>query len=275
MNQRWVRSGLVVVWGLLLLPGALPSPVAQTAAAEPDCKASYALKPLDGSVLALLGEPVVPSRRTIFTDPGFQQLQDWDFPSKVTAWADRPAPEEMARRRAALMASSGGRNGAATGISQHYLLRTLPTKDFADLEKWFAKDAAKKVPGLCLDPATAGYTLAVGVIADGGDVGGRDNSLARSQYDQSVTRQSDRGVGPNAATVTPGGGDRPADELSGIGSTGSSDYGIHTCVYVYRTTGPGGSRRELPDYYYCRGGDNMPKSAVTTMLKYISKTGMK
>ncbi|MGO9125931.1 MAG: hypothetical protein ACLP6G_13715 [Terriglobales bacterium] len=272
MRQELVRRGLTVAWGMLLLLGTLPSSAAQTAPAQDSCKASYALKPLDENVVTLLGDTVVPSKQAAFVDPRLLQLQALDFPSKVTAWADRPAPEEMARRRAALRVSSAGGNGVAAGVSQPYVLRTFPDKDFADLEKWFAKEAPKKVPDLCVDPATAGYVLAIGVIADGGGAGGKDNALARTQYDQSVTRQADRAVGPNSGTFTPGGGGRPADELSGLDSSGS---GIHTCVYLYRTNGPGGTRREMPDYYYCHSGDNLPKSAVTTMLKYISKNGVK
>lgn len=270
MNLQRVRVWLPVVWGLLLLLNAASSLGAAAAATQDSCTASYALKPLDESVLTLLGEGVVPSKQSIFADPRVQQLQALDFPPKVTAWADRPTPAEMTSRRAALTASSGGGNAA---MSRPYTLRTLSPKDLGDLEKWFAKEGPKRVQGLCVDPATAGYVLAVGAIAGGNEAGGPDSSLAHSQYDQSMTRQSDRSVGPNAATVSPSGGDRPPDELSRLSSTAGS--GVHTCVYLYRTNGPGGTRRETPDYYYCNDGDNMPKSAITAVLKFVSKTGAK
>jgi hypothetical protein len=32
---------------------------------------------------------------------------------------------------------------------------------------------------------------------------------------------------------------------------------------------------EAPDSYYCRDGDSLPKSAITTMLKYLSKNDEK
>jgi len=252
------------IWGALLAVSL--SFGSQTAASQDNCKASYVLKPLDAGVVTLLGESVVPAKQTIFIDPRVQQLQALDFPSKVTPWAGRPAPEEMARRRAALLASSSGAGSAA--MSRPYVLRPVSTKDFADLEKWFVKEGPKRVQGLCVDPVNAGYVLAVGVIADGSQPG-PDNSMARTQYDQSVTRQADRSVGPNAATATPGGGDRPSDELSAMASGGSSSPGVHTCVYLYR------ARQAAPDYYYCNGGDNLPKSAVTTMLKFIAKAGVK
>ena len=273
MNPRWVRFWLPVVWGLLLLLNAVPLFGAAAAAPQDSCTASYALKPLDESVLALLGDGAVPSKQPIFADPRLQQLQALDFPSKVTAWSDRPAPAEMTSQRAALIASSSGGKGTPGGSPQPYALRPLSSKDFADLEKWFAKEGPKKVQGLCVDPAHAGYVLAVGLIADGSQSGGSDSSLAHSQYDQSMTRQADRSVGPNAATVSPSAGDRPADELSRLSSTAGS--GIHTCVYLYRTNGSGGTRRETPDYYYCNDGDNLPKSAITAVLKFVSKTGVK
>jgi hypothetical protein len=258
------RFSRLFAWGLLL--GVLPCFGVQ--AVTPDgCKASYAIKPLDESVVTLLGDAVVPSKQTVFVDQRLQQLQAFDFPSKVTAWADRPAPAEMTSRRAALIASSAGGKGAPAGSLQPYLQRPIPAKDFADLEKWFAKEAPKKVQGLCVDPAKASYVLAVGVIAEGNQAG-PDNSMARTQYDQSITRQADRSVGPNAATVTPGGGDRPSDELSALASGGPSLPGVHTCVYLYR------ARQAVPDYYYC-SADIMPKSTVTTMLKFIAKTGVK
>jgi hypothetical protein len=223
------RLSRLFAWGLLV--SVLPWFGVQ--AATPDgCNASYTLNPLDESVVTLLGDAVVPSKQSIFVDPRLQQLQALDFPSKVTAWADRPAPPDMTSRRAALLASSAGGKGAPAGTLQPYLQRPIPAKDFADLEKWFAKEAPKKVQGLCVDPANAGYVLAVGVITEGSQAG-PDNSMARSQYDQSITRQADRSVGPNAATVTPGGGDRPSDELSALASGGPSLPGTHTCVYLF------------------------------------------
>lgn len=59
---------------------------------------------------------------------------------------------------------------------------------------------------------------------------------------------------------------------------GSGDPSAYTCAYFYRTngatTGQSGVRQTTPEYYYCRGGGVAPQSAVTTMLKHLSKTSM-
>ena len=152
-------------------------------------------------------------------------------------------------------------------------LLPIPAKDWKELERWFAKEAPKKLPGMCVDRGKASYILAVGIIAESSTAGSPDNSIARGQYDQSLTHQSDRSVGPNAATVSPSGGDRPADALSRL-DAGSSRPGTYTCTYWYRTNGLAGDHREAPDYYYCHSGDNLPRSVLTTMLKYLGKTNL-
>jgi hypothetical protein len=52
----------------------------------------------------------------------------------------------------------------------------------------------------------------------------------------------------------------------------------YACIYFYRTNGKtmgaGGARKEAPEYYYCQGGSGISQSTVSTMLKYLSKTGL-
>jgi hypothetical protein len=52
-------------------------------------------------------------------------------------------------------------------------------------------------------------------------------------------------------------------------SSDSSVPGVHTCTFLYRKPA-GQSRRQTPDYYYCRSHSIMPHSAITTMLKYFA-----
>jgi hypothetical protein len=280
MLQRYVRVGPMILLGAICSIAQTTPPAPLTPAAQDGCKAYYALASLDQSVVQLLGTPVAPSNQALFPNPGWQQLQEWDFPSKVTRWSERPSPQEVARRREELAAAStAGRKdksnnaSASPVVPRPYELLLSLDKDWKDLEKWFAKEGPKKLPGMCVDQGKAGYILAVGVIADGSRTASSYNAIARGQYDQSITNQSDRSVGPNAATVSPSGGERPADALSRLDAD-SSASGVYTCTYWYRTNGPGGAHRETPDYYYCHSGDNLPKSAVTTMLKHVAKAGL-
>ncbi|MBZ5570939.1 MAG: hypothetical protein LAO09_03555 [Acidobacteriia bacterium] len=277
MLRRYVLLARAIVLSFVcgVAPAQQPPPPAQTT--QDGCKSYYTLELLDQSVLQLLGTPLAPSNQALFPSPSWQQLQEWDFPSKVTAWSERPGPEEVAKRRRELVAASTAGRGdkskntsAPPRVSRPYELLPFLEKDYRDLEKWLTKEGPKKLPGMCVDQGKAGYILAVGVIADRNGATSPDNAIAQSQYDQSLTHQSDRSVGPNAATVSPSGGDRPADALSRL-DAGSSRPGVYTCTYWYRTNGPGGAHREAPDYYYCHSGDNIPKSVVTAMLKYLAK----
>jgi hypothetical protein len=261
-------------------PAARPF-FAQSSSKQSGCELFYILKPFDPSILQLLGSPVGPSSRSLFTNPSYVQLRNWDFPSKVTPWTERPSPEEIERRRQELAASSSAgagskgksKNASApeepAWVAAPYSLELFSSKDWSELEKWFAKEGPKKVSGLCVNQEQAGYVLAVGLLSDGSGDRSLETTSARIQYDQS-TRAADTSVGPNSGTVTVGGTNRPAQELSGMSS--SSRPGTHTCVYLFRTREPGGARRETPDYYYCQSSDEVPRATITAMLKYLAKS---
>lgn len=247
-------------------PGSLPS-----AATAPDgCKTHLALEPLDQSVLRLLGSGVAPANQSGFANASFRQLREWDFPSRVTPWSERPSAEELARRREELTnqpTSKAGKASLPPGISRPYDLQPLPPRDWDDLEKWFAKEAPKRVSGACVDHEKASYILAIGIISAGDSAGSMMTASRRNDYGQTLSaRQQDASVGPNAGT--PQGPAADSHELNSMGGEGSSRAGSFTCTYVYRTSGV--TRRETPEYYYCRSGGTMPRSAVTAMLKYLA-----
>jgi hypothetical protein len=261
------------------IPAAQPF-FAESSAQQSGCELFYTLKPFDPSILQLLGSPVGPSSRSLFTNPSYVQLRNGDFPSKVTPWTERPSPEEIERRRQELIAASSSgagskgksKNASApeelAWVATPYSLEPFSSKDWSELEKWFAKEGPKKISGLCVNQEQAGYVLAVGLLSDGSGDRSLESTSARIEYDQS-TRAADTSVGPNSGTVTVGGVNRPAQELSGMGS--SSRPGTHTCVYLFRTKEPGGARRETPEYYYCQSSDQVPRATITAMLKYLAK----
>ena len=253
---------------------------ARASAEQSGCQLYYSLQPFDPSVLQSLGSPVAPSRRALFTNPNYLQLRNWDFPSKVTPWPERPSPEEIEKRRQELLAASSA-GAASKGKSKNapapeelawiaapYSLEPFSARNWSELEKWFAKEGPKKIAGLCVSREQAGYVLAVGLVLQGSGDRSLESTSARIQYDQS-TRAADTSVGPNSGTVTVGGTNRPAQELSGMGN--SSRPGTHTCVYLFRTKEPGGARRETPDYYYCQSSDEVPRATISAMLKYLAK----
>jgi hypothetical protein len=261
-------------------PAAQPF-LAQATAKQSGCELFYTLQPFDPSILQLLGSPVGPSSRTLFTNPSLVQLRNWDFPSKVTPWPERPSPQEIEKRRQELIAASSAGTGSkgksknasapeeTAWVATPYGLEPFSAKDWSELEKWFAKEGPKKISGLCVNREQAGYVLAVGLVLDGSGDRSLETTSARIQYDQS-TRAADTGVGPNSGTVTVGGANRPAQELSSMGN--SSRPGTHTCVYLFRTKEPGGARRETPAYYYCQSSDEVPRATITAMLKYLAKS---
>jgi len=230
------------------------------------CKAYYAVVPLDQNTLKILATPVLPPNATAFADSNVRQLRDWDLPPKVTAWRERPSPDELARRWNELNKTS-----KVGGIPRPYGLQLMAAEDWKDLDKWFAKEAPKKLPGLCLGSERANYVLAVGIVS----LGTADRSLAsinaRNEYQQTaVARQQDAAVGPNAATYSPGVREINGQELSGMSGGDSSRPGAYTCAFWFRKS-QNGVRNETPDYYYCKADSVMPRSAATTMLKYLAK----
>jgi hypothetical protein len=259
-----------------------PSAQSETVAKQDGCEVYFALQPIEPSAVRLLATPIVPANRTVFADASIRQLQDWDLPSKVAAWRDRPSPEDLARQWDELSKkwSPGAQNkdksksGAAEGHTAPYAAYRLPAKEWQDLEKWFGKTAPKKVSGLCVDQGKATYVLAIGFISGGAEVSGADPNRVGEYTDYASKPQVDS-LGPNAGTVAPH--ITPSDEFSGTGS--SKGVPGNTCVYLYRTNGKalgaGGARQEAPEYYYCHAGSGISQSTATTMLKYLSKTGLK
>jgi hypothetical protein len=258
---KFFSGATLAALSLLLL--SLPA----AAAVENGCKSYLALRPLPRGVLDLLG--TVPSSQSPFVSPALRQLRDWNFPGKVTPWHGRPDAQQIqkARQDAMKEVSRGGPVPAA----KPYQLQPAAAGDWSALEKWFAKDGPKKLPGMCVDQEKPGYVLAVGVISQPVGDTALANAAAREQYNQSVIPQ-DSSIGQNAATVTPGGENRPADQLAGL--SGSDSSGGYTCAYLYRSAAPGGAPQPTPELYYCHSGSGMPKSVITTVLKYVAKQGL-
>jgi hypothetical protein len=259
-----------------------PSTPSEATVKQDGCEIYFALQAIEPPAVKLLATPIVPANRTVFTDASIRKLQDWDLPSKVTAWRDRPSQEDLARQWDELNKkwSAGAQNkdksksGAAEGHAAPYAANPLPAKEWQDLEKWFGKTAPKKISGLCVDQGKATYVLAIGFISGGAEVSGADPNRVGEYTDYASKPQVDS-LGPNAGTVAPH--RTPSDEFSGTGS--SKGVPGNTCVYLYRTNGKalgtGGARQEAPEYYYCHAGSGISQSTATTMLKYLSKTGLK
>jgi len=257
-----------------------PSPP-EVAAGQEGCEVYLTLQPLDPAALNLLATPIVPANRSVFIDASIKQLQNWDLPPKVTAWRERPSPQELARQWDELDKkwSAGGqskdksRKDVPQGHAAPYNMRSLSAKQWQDLEKWFGKNAPKKLSGVCVDPAKAGYVIAVGVISGGAAVSSTNPNRVQ-EYSGYASKPQASDLGPNAGKVAPY--QAPNDEFTASGMP--DDPSANTCVYLYRTNGKalgeGGKRQEAPDYYYCHAGSGMSQSAVTTMLKYLAKTGL-
>ena len=252
-------------------------PASQTNSAPDSCKAHFAIEPLDHTVLTALGSAVVPVNPNLSSSKAFVELRNWDFPSKVTSWKARPSAEELARRREELTnpADVTGKDqkkvATPLGVSVAYELLSVPPREWNDLEKWFAKEAPKKIAGACVDREKATYVIAIGVISDGGADNSLMNSSRRNEYGQSASaQQQDAAVGPNAGMAQVGAAN--SQEMNGMGGNSGSRPGTYTCSYFYRAQG--GIRQQIPDYYYCVSGEGVPRSAAGAMLKYLAGTSL-
>lgn len=269
------------------LAGHAQTPVSQSspsraAAGQEGCEIYFALQPIEPAALKLLATPLAPPNRTVFTDNSIRPLQEWDLPSKVIAWHDRPSQQDLARQWDELNKQwgTGAQNkdkSKASVPQEHpapYRASSLPGKDWQELEKWLGKNGPKKLSGLCIDSARATYVLAVGIIS-GGAISAPAESNRVGDYADYASKPRADSLGPNAGTVAPY--KTPQDEFTGAGISGGA--GGNTCVYLYRTNGKaigaGGTRQETPDYYYCHAGSGISQSSVTTMLKYLSKMGLR
>jgi hypothetical protein len=244
------------------------------ASKQSGCEIFYALQPIDANLLTLLGTPAIPTNPNLLTSSEYIQQRDWDFPSKVTPWSERPQPEEIAHRREELTGAGAGSESAKANKNAAipvwtlwtYGLEPFSARDWNELQKWFAKEGPKKISGLCVDSQKADHILAVGVIVLGSP-GPVDSTSARIQYGQTVP-PPDANTGMTAAS--PGvSAHRAPQELSGVSD--SARPGTHTCVYLFRTRSAGGPRMETPDDYYCRSSDDEPRAAVSAMLRQITK----
>jgi hypothetical protein len=259
---------------------AAQSSPSEAAAGQEGCEVYFTLQPIDPAALKLLATPLVPANRSVFADAGIRQLQDWDLPSKVIAWRDRPSPEDLARqwdelnKKWSAGAQNKSKSNAPQGHAAPYNASSLPAKEWKDLEKWLGKNAPKKLSGLCVDSVKATYVLAVGIISGGAGPAPSDSNRV-GEYADYASKPRPTGLGPNAGTVAPY--KAPHDEFTGAGT--SDGIGGNTCVYLYRTNGKamgaGGARQEAPEFYYCHAGGGISQSAVTTMLKYLSKIGLR
>lgn len=286
--RRFGAFSIAVIAASLTCPPRCLAQTATTPAAPPEvtagqqgCEVYFALQPIDPAALKLLATPIVPLNHSVFADTSIKQLQEWDLPSKVTAWHDRPSAEELARQWDELNKKfSGGAQGkdkskkeTPLGQVAPYSSSPLPPKEWQDFDKWFKKNAPKKLSGACVDSTRAMYVLAVGIVLGGASV--LPNGPNRvGQYADYASKPLPESLGPNASKVSPY--KTPHDEFTGSGmSDGASGY---TCVYLYRTNGKslaeGGIRQEAPDYYYCHAGGGISQSTVTTMLKYLAKSGL-
>jgi hypothetical protein len=219
----------------------------------------------------------VPQFQTVFTGAQVRKIQKWDLPSEVTAWKERPRAEELARQWGELNKAGGqdksGKDAPAVRY-RPYGLRALSAEQWTDMRDWFEKNGPKKVPGMCVDSEKATYVLAIGVVSTKGSATSDPNrAIEYSEYAGAPQREN---IGANVETLSHGGHTSAHDALAN--REGSGDPSAYTCAYLYRTngatTGQGGVRQATPVYYYCRGGGVAPQSAVTTMLKHLSKTSL-
>lgn len=87
--------------------------------------------------------------------------------------ADRASAQDLARQwdelnkkwSAGAQKKDKSKSDVQEGRAAPYDARSLPGKEWQDLEKWFGKTASKKLSGLCVDSAKATYVLAVGIVS--------------------------------------------------------------------------------------------------------------
>jgi hypothetical protein len=233
------RGCLSMIWMAIFSVSAfflffLSTSRAQSSSKPNGCESSYSLQTLDPNVLKLLGTPALPTNPNLQTSLEYLQQRDWDFPSKVTLWSQRPSPEEIAHRREELAGTNTAENAKPKNAALpawtlwNYGIEPFSPRDWSDLQKWFAKEAPKKMPGACVDPPNADHILMVGVIVLGSSA--TDSTGARIQYGQTVG-QIDTTVGPNSGISPAVGTHRASQELGG--NNDSIHPGAHTCVYLF------------------------------------------
>ncbi|HUI39108.1 MAG TPA: hypothetical protein VLY22_00635 [Candidatus Nitrosotalea sp.] len=239
------------------------------------CKAYVTLAPVDAAVMNLLSTPAMPPATMVFAAQDTRKITQWDLPSKVTAWKDRPAAAELAREWEELNREwNGAKRGDTTKsvpppVYRPYGLLSVAPRDWQDLEKWIGKETAKQAPGMCYDAQKATLAFLVGAVRDPTARSGDNNPTRTIGYAQTAGGQQSEGVGPGAHTTPGTGHSAVGDEFAAGG--GSSDAAVYACVFVYRMQGA--TREAVPVSYYCHAASSL-KSSVTTMLKFVAKQGL-
>ena len=244
------------------------------------CRAYIALAPADASVTRLLATPAVPPPTLVFAAQSARELTEWDLPSKVTPWKERPSAAELARSWEELNRSwYGAKPGDTTKtvpppVYRPYQLLQIAPRDWKELEKWMAKETAKHGDGLCYDEHRATYLFLAGAVRD--PVASSSGNQTRTlQYTQLAGQPEPEGLGPGGHSPTSTGHNAISDEFDAAG--GSSDPSVYACVYLYRTAGAAqgasAARQAVPDLYSCHAASSL-RSSLSTMLKYVEKHGL-
>lgn len=245
-------------------------------AAAGNCKAFVALAPADAGVVKLLSTPAMPPPTMVFASQDTRQIKQWDLPSKVTAWKERPAAADLARQWEELnrtwhRAKPGDASKSVPpAVYRSYELQNISPRDWQELQKWMAKETGKQAPGTCYDEQKAQYFFIAGVVHDPTGAGPGGNPARTLQYSQAAGQPQSEGVGPGGHSASGTGHSSVADEFAAV--NGSSDPSVYACVYVFRAEA-GAKRQSVPDYYYCHSASGM-KSSLSTMLKFVAKQGL-
>jgi len=265
----------VAIAGLLLCATA-----AQGQTHRGACRAYIALAPADANVIRLLATPAVPPPTLIFAAQSARELTEWDLPSKVRAWKERPSNGQLAVKWEELNRSWYGVKPGDTKKSvppadyEPYQLLQISARDWKELEKWMEKETAKHGAGLCYDEQRATYLFVAGavrnpVVSSGG---GQTRTL---QYAHNAGQAQPEGIGPGGHSATSTGHNAVGDEFDA--SSGASDPSVYSCVYLYRTAGTAqgtsAGRQAVPELYYCHEASEL-RSSLGTMLKYVAKQGL-
>jgi hypothetical protein len=265
-------------WILTIGVAAMIGPGLGTAhAQEPapvGCEVPIAIEPVDRTVMKLLSTPVMPPFQTSFTAVSMRPIKQWDLPSKVTRWQDRPGAADLSQRWADLGKSWYKTGGIPEAALRPYAALTVPPKEWEELRQWMAKDGSKQLAGTCVVEKNARYVMVVGEIRDASLAGG-SNATRDTQYaEYSGTPRQDN-IGPGVGTVSSTAHQSSHDELASRDAT--SDPSVYACVFLYRAeaaqNGDDSGRASAPAYYYCHEASTL-KSSVSAMLKFLAKNGL-
>jgi len=236
-------------------------------AAKAGCEVPIAVAPIDRDVMNLLSTPAIPSFQTTFTAAAMRPIKQWDLPSKVTAWRERPSAAELTHKWDDL-GKTWYKGGVPRNAYRPYAALTMPTKEWDELRQWVAKDGPKQLSGACLAEKDARYVMVAGEIRDV-SAGGGGNATRDTQYSEYAGTPRQDNVGANAGTVSPTAHQSTYDEMAGHGASG--DPNVYACVFLYRTEN--GARAATPAYYYCHAASSV-RSSAGTMVKFLAKNGL-